>query len=137
VAHCPDSNAFLGSGSLPIDRALAHGLPLALGSDVAAGRSFRIPRAAGAAFDNALRHGVRLEPARLLWWATRGAALALGQDDVGALRPGMAADMVLHAVPDEVEDEAQALAAILFDVDAVRVSRTWVRGAVIWSGQPR
>jgi len=116
-----------------LDRVLAHGLPIALGSDVAAGRSFRIPAAASAAFDNGLRVGTRLEPARLLWWATRGGALAIGHDNVGELRVGLAADMVLHTVPDWIEDQDQSLAAILFDLDGVHVSRTWVRGAVIWS----
>ncbi|MEP6810370.1 MAG: amidohydrolase family protein, partial [Chthoniobacterales bacterium] len=37
VAHCPTSNFFLGSGLIPLDRLLRAGIPVGLGSDVAAG----------------------------------------------------------------------------------------------------
>jgi guanine deaminase len=134
VAHCPDSNAFLGSGSMPTSEVLAHEITLSLGSDIAAGRSFRIPAAISAAFDNALRVGVRLDPRQLLWWATRGGALALGHDTVGQIVAGREADMVLHEVPGWATDEASVLASICFDPDGTRVLRTWVRGREVWRG---
>ncbi|HMV65583.1 MAG TPA: amidohydrolase family protein, partial [Myxococcota bacterium] len=88
VAHCPDSNDFLGSGGMPVARVLDRGLPLVLGTDVAAGRSQRVPRIASSAHDNALRQGRRVSPVRWLWAATRGGAMALGEERLGALAPG-------------------------------------------------
>jgi guanine deaminase len=132
VSHCPDSNDFLGSGSMPTDRALGVGASICVGSDVAAGRTFSIPRILASAFDNALRRGVRLELAQLLWWGTRGGALALGHDAVGAIDVGLEADMVLHAGVGAQGGE-QALAALLFDRDATRVERTWVRGRTVYA----
>lgn len=132
VAHCPDSNDFLGSGGMPLRAVLDRGIPLALGSDIAAGRSFRMPRIASSAFDNALRQGERTLPARWFWTATRGGALALGQAQVGALRPGMEADMVLHPMADFVDNLQDALNTLLFHHDAAPVLRTWVRGRPVW-----
>lgn len=132
VAHCPDSNAFLGSGSMPVGEVLARDLPLAIGSDVAAGRSLRIPHALAHAHDNALRTGTRVDPRTLLRWGTRGGALALGRDDVGELAPGRQADMVLHPIPDYRTGEAAVLASILFDADAAPPLRTWVAGRIVF-----
>ncbi|MGM0577935.1 MAG: guanine deaminase [Myxococcota bacterium] len=132
VAHCPDSNAFLGSGHMPVDRARAHGVPLAIGTDVAAGRTFRVPRILSAAYDNGLERGVTLSPAELLWLGTRGGARVLGRDTVGALEPGLEADMVLHDVPTWAGTEEAVLGHLLFDHDAPGPLRTWVRGRTVW-----
>lgn len=45
IAHCPASNANLSSGIAPVRRYLRQGLPVGLGSDVAAGQSESIFRA--------------------------------------------------------------------------------------------
>src|SRR5204863_270916 len=37
IAHCPSSNLFLGSGLFKLDQLLKAGIPIGLGSDVAAG----------------------------------------------------------------------------------------------------
>ncbi len=42
VAHCPTSNAVLGSGLFPLARHLDHGVRVALGSDVGAGTGFSL-----------------------------------------------------------------------------------------------
>jgi guanine deaminase len=132
IAHCPDSNFFLGSGRFDAKTALDRGIPIALGSDVAAGRSFRIPRIASSAYDNALARGTSLSPAQLWWWATRGGALALGHETLGAVEAGFEADLVWHDLPEWVDDPVAALAWILFDGDAPRPRRVWVRGRIVW-----
>lgn len=131
VAHCPDSNAFLGSGRMRTDAVLDRGVPLALGSDIAAGRGFRVTRALSYAYDNALAVGRPVTPAALLWWGTRGGALALGHAEVGRVDVGLDADLVLHAVPEWIDGEESALGAILFDADLPLPRRTWVRGRVV------
>jgi len=132
VAHCPDSNFFLGSGNMPVDAVRSRRIPITIGSDVAGGRSFRIPRILSSAWDNGKTIGAHLTPTELLWWGTRGAALALGESRVGALEGGLDADMALYELPHWVRSEQDALGWLLFDHDAPRPRRTWVRGRVIW-----
>lgn len=132
VAHCPDSNAFLGSGSLSIQAVLDREIPLSVGTDVAAGRSFRVSHTLSAAYDNSLHVGADISPARLFWWGTRGGALALGCDEAGLLEPGFDADMVLLDVPLEAEDPQAILASVLFRHDGPGPRATWVRGKEVW-----
>jgi guanine deaminase len=134
VAHCPDSNDFLGSGGLPVHEVLRRRIPIAIGSDVAAGRTFRIPRVLSCAYDNGLRHGVTLSPERLLWWGTRGGALALAHTETGLLTPGCDADLCVFPAPPNSKSAADVFAALLFDHDAPAMSGTWVRGRPL--GQP-
>jgi len=128
IAHCPDSNAFLGSGGMPLDAIRAHDVTLAVGTDVAAGRSFRVNHTLSAAYDNARRQGADLSPSELFWWGTRGGAEALGVSNVGLLAPGSEADMVLHDIPEEDDTLERALGSLLFRLDGPEVLRTWVRG---------
>ncbi|HTJ82377.1 MAG TPA: amidohydrolase family protein, partial [Polyangiaceae bacterium] len=82
IAHCPDSNFFLGSGVMKLDEATRRGVPTALGSDVAAGRSFSMRRAIAHAHDAALASGSTASPATLFTMATLGGAELLGLGDV-------------------------------------------------------
>ena len=132
VAHCPDSNAFLGSGHMPTGRIMQRHIPIALGSDIAGGRSYRIPRQASCAYDNALATGTPVRPEQLFWWATRGGALALQQDDAGRVAADHRADLVVHDLPDWVDSADDALAWLLFDHDAPRPRLTLSRGTVVW-----
>lgn len=98
VAHCPTSNAALGSGLFPMRRHLDAGVRLALGSDVGAGTGFSLLKEGlQAYFAQRLLGdvGYPLRPAHLLRLATRSGALALGLADVGHLGEGMAFDAVL------------------------------------------
>jgi guanine deaminase len=133
VAHCPDSNYFLGSGNMPIGQVLAHEVPWAVGTDVAAGRSFRVPRTLSFAYDNARQCDVTLPPTALFWQGTRGGALALGEARFGALEAGLDADMSLWRVPPWAESVDQLLGSLLFDHDAPPALATWVRGRPVWS----
>ena len=132
VAHCPDSNYFLGSGNMPIDDVARRDIQLTVGTDIAAGRSFRVSRTLSSAYDNGLAQGAMLQPAQLLWWGTRGGAVALGLEQVGQIRPGLDADLQCLDVPEWAEDERSILASILFDHDAPRPRKTWVRGRLVW-----
>jgi guanine deaminase len=132
VVHCPDSNFFLGSGRKPIREPQRRGVPVSLGSDVGAGRSFDLRRAMSHAFDSALCTGERLTPTDLLAMATLGGAAALGlADRVGALDPGKEADFIVVRCPTHAATEADVLAQLVFASDATAVLRTYVRGAQV------
>jgi guanine deaminase len=133
VAHCPDSNFFLGSGAMQLRAALDRGLRVGLGTDVGAGRTFSLRRVAAAAHDAALIHAAPVAPQELLWLATRGGARALGHDRLGCLAAGFEADLVAIDVPMLVDVPtnlplAGLLDALLFRHDAGPVRATLVRG---------
>jgi guanine deaminase len=102
VAHCPSSNAFLGSGIFSMRRHLAHGVRFALGTDVGAGTGLSLFKEALMAYhvQNVREDGEHIGPAHLLYLATRAGALALGSgQETGDLSPGRAADYVLVRPP--------------------------------------
>lgn len=102
VAHCPSSNAALGSGLFPLARHLARGVRVALGTDVGGGTGFCLLGEALLAYQlqRLAPDGVPLSPAALLYLCTRAGAEALGLgDEVGDLSPGRAADVVVIRPP--------------------------------------
>ena len=131
VAHCPDSNFFLGSGCMPLRRALDSSVRVALGTDVGAGRSFSLRRIAAAAYDASLVVDAPVDPEALLWLATRGGATALGLTDrLGCIAPGFDADFAIVDAP-ALPDKATLIDALLFRHDAGPVRRTLVRGQAL------
>ena len=99
IAHCPSSNAFLGSGTFPFVRHLRHGVRVALGTDVGAGVSLSVLHEGLAAYQQQMllgRRGVALGVAELLHLATAAGAAALGlADQIGDFTPGKAADLIV------------------------------------------
>ena len=98
VAHCPRSNAALGSGPFPLRAHVEHGVRVALGSDIGAGTGFCLLGEALQAYFTQRQlgdSGLALGAADLLHLATRAGALALGLDsDVGDLSEGRHFDAV-------------------------------------------
>jgi guanine deaminase len=104
VAHCPSSNAFLGSGLFPLRRHLDAGVRVALGTDVGAGTGLSILGEGLMAYQVQMLsgEGVRLSPAHLLWLTTGAGASALGlSDEIGDLSVGKSADFVLVRPPED------------------------------------
>lgn len=102
VAHCPASNAFLGSGAFPMRRHLDRRVRFALGTDVGAGTGLSLFKEGLMAYQVQMLDpgGVRLRPDQLLYLATMAGAEALGLgDSVGDLSPGKSADFVLLRPP--------------------------------------
>ena len=104
VVHCPTANTFLRSGLFDLDAARAHGVRLALGSDVAAGPDVAMPRVARAMIETAKARsmlsadgpGAHIPtPAEAWTLITRGNADALGFTDMGRIEPGAAADLLV------------------------------------------
>jgi guanine deaminase len=103
IAHCPSSNAFLGSGVFAMRRHLDYGVHFALGSDVGAGTGLSMFKEGLSAYlmQMAWPDGYRLSPAHILYLATLAGARALALDDeVGDLSPGKSADFILVRPPE-------------------------------------
>jgi len=98
LAHCPTSNAFLGSGRFDIAKAKKPKRPVNVGlaTDIGAGTTFSMLRTMGAAYETARLAGADLAPAEALYLATRGSAEALGlAHRIGSIAPGYDADLVV------------------------------------------
>jgi 8-oxoguanine deaminase len=97
VAHCPCSNMRLASGIAPIGRMRRAGVPVGLGVDGSASNDGgnMIAEARQAMLLQRVASGPAAMTAReALELATRGGAKVLNRDDIGALAPEMAADLV-------------------------------------------
>ncbi len=100
-AHCPVSNARLGSGIAPAPRMAAAGVPMSLGVDgVASNESGSMTHEANFAWlVHRAAHGASATTVeQVLHWGTQGGARVLGLDAVGTLDVGQAADLVLYDV---------------------------------------
>ena len=97
VAHCPCSNAALGSGVFPLRRHLNAGVHVSLGTDVGGGTGFGMAKEGLYAY---LTHrvapdSVALDPGQMLYLATKAGAEALGLgDETGDFSTGKSADFV-------------------------------------------
>jgi guanine deaminase len=144
VAHCPTSNASLGSGLFALDRHVTFGVGVALGSDVGAGTGFSLfKEGLQAYFLQRLRgaDGHALTGAHLLYLATAAGAAALGlRDDVGDLSPGKRFDAVLVRPPDGAPlgrmlaaagDADDALAKVFALATSHDIATVWVDGQVV------
>jgi guanine deaminase len=141
VAHCPTSNAALGSGMFPLRRHVEHGVGVALGSDVGAGTGLFLPKEALQAYflQQLLgADGVALSVAHLLYLATRAGARALGLDHrVGDFTPGKDFDAVwlrprtgstLAVNVEHATGVIDALVRLFTSASVSDVARVWVRG---------
>ncbi len=140
VAHCPCSNAALGSGVFPLRRHIASGVRVALGTDVGGGTGFGLLKEALQTYllQRVSVDGVALGAAHLLYLATRAGAEALGIEAVtGDLHPGRSADLIyvkpdphspMAAALDRTDTMTQALATIITMGGADSIADVWIGG---------
>jgi guanine deaminase len=149
VAHCPTSNASLGSGMFPLDRHLSYRVRVALGTDVGGGTGYSMfKEGLQAYFMQQLRgpRGVALTATHLLHLATAAGAAALGLDrQIGDLSIGRRFDALwLSPSPGgpldvglrHAADPEQALARAFALGVSADVASVWVDGARVKSDEP-
>jgi guanine deaminase len=143
ISHCPTSQLFLGSGTMPWLRTTSSGVNVALGTDVSAGDEWLIPRVLNDCFkvhmsesDDALS----LPAADLLYTATLAGARALDLvDRIGNLDPGKEADFLVldprrqRLLPEmlariDAEDTDRLLFTLLMGLREESVAGAFVRG---------
>jgi guanine deaminase len=148
AAHCPTSNASLGSGLFPLRRHVEHGVGVSLGSDVGGGTGlFLLKEGLQAYFMQQLlgADGLPLTSVHLLYLATRAGARALGlADRVGDFAIGKEFDAVwlrpasgspysinlAHAV-----DATDALARTFALATSADVAGVWLKGDRVGAGR--
>ena len=96
AVFCPTSNLFLGSGLFDADGLRSAGITSGIATDVGGGTSWSMLQTLNEGYKVLQLRGQKLHPLAAFHWATRGNALALGlEDEIGTLRPGSAADLVV------------------------------------------
>jgi guanine deaminase len=129
IAHCPTSQQFLGSGTMPWTRTTGFGVNVALGSDIGAGDEWLMSRVLNDCFKVHLSEpgdaGLSISPAELLFTATLAGARALDMEErYGTLDVGKDADFLLIE-PDRWEPLAAVLAnGIRADDEAMATDQT-------------
>jgi guanine deaminase len=145
VAHCPCSNAALGSGLFPFQRHIQAGVRCALGTDVGGGIGFGMLKEALHAYllQRVAPNDMLLDAAHLLYLATLGGAEALGLSaETGDFSVGKSADFVYLRPPSEsvlaqvLQREPgpqETLAAIFTLGGAESVQSVRVAGSTVYS----
>lgn len=144
IAHCPTSQLFLGSGTMPWRRTVSSGVNVALGTDVSAGDEWLLPRVLNDCFKVHMSEpgdsAASLVGAELLYTATLAGARALAmQDRIGNLDVGKEADFVVidpqrqRLLPEmlariEVDDTESLLFTLLTGMRDDSVADVFVRG---------
>jgi len=144
VAHCPASNAFLGSGIFSLARHQRLGARVSLGTDVGGGTGFGMLKECLQTYlmQRVAAEPVSLSPGQLLCLATRAGAEALGiEAETGDFQPGKAADFiylrppedsVLASVLQSAEDPERILAAILTLAGADSIREVRIEGDLVF-----
>ncbi|MFD4327858.1 guanine deaminase [Nocardioides sp. NPDC058538] len=149
VAHCPSSNAALGSGLFPLARHRAHGVRVAMGSDVGAGTGFSLLKEGLSAYvaQQLLGEaGHPLTPTHLLRLATVAGAEALGlgtsvgdfsvghRFDAQWIKPAPSTPLAVGLA--HATDAADALAKMFALGTPADVRNVWIEGDLVNTPDP-
>ena len=155
VAHCPLSNAYFANAVFGVRQALAAGVGVGLGSDIAGGArpgllgvcqdAVTVSRMLEDGVDPALgaaERGVpesRIDTVTAFWLATAGGAAAVGLP-VGLIEPGRCFDAMAVRTDrpggairlwDSLDDDARAFEKVVRLATADDISHVWVDGSSV------
>ena len=137
VAHCPTSNLRLGAGVAPVRDLLDAGVRVGLGVDGSASneRSHLFNDVRQALLVARGRGGPKaMTPREAIRLGTRGGAAVLGRIDIGAISPGLCADLAVWRTDGlELAGAADPVAGLVF-AGADRVDRLYVGGELVVHG---
>lgn len=140
VIHCPTANLFLESGLMDYVAHRNAGVPLALGSSIAAGHEPFMPQVAVACLQTAKTLKVHAlprgayptpQPAEAWWLLTKGAADALGMGDrLGVISPGYQADCLVVCPEGWIRDidTDQQVSALLYTLRPHHIKHVFIAG---------
>ncbi len=133
----PVSNLKLGSGTAPVERMLAHGVRLAIGTDGAASNDnldlFEEMKLTGLIQKGVLRDPTVVPPEAVFEAATRGGFAAMGFPQTGIIREGWQADCVLVDLDaPNLVCAADFPAALVYAARGDNVKMTMAAGRVLY-----
>ena len=137
IMHCPKSNAKLGSGTAPLPEFLERGLSVGLGTDSMVSNN-NLDMLEEMRFCALIHRSVRADPSvvsasQVFHMVTMGGARAVGlAEEIGSLRPGKRADLVLMALtPPTGLSEQSVLSELVFHATSEAVRTVIVNGRVV------
>lgn len=140
IVHCPTANLFLESGLMDYVAHRKAGIPIALGSSIAAGFEPFMPQVATACLQTAKTLKIHAiprgsysvpSPAEAWWLLTRGAAEALRiADRVGTIAPGFEADCLVVRPEPWIADlpAEQGISALLYTLRPQQIEHVFIAG---------
>lgn len=142
VAHCPQSNAKLGCGIAPVVEMLANGIAVGLGTDSACTNNnldlWEEMRLAPLLAKLCALDPKALPATESLWLATRLGGQAVHLPDIGVLREGFRADLIVLNLADTVAvpvfSPETYLAHLVYAFSARQVDAVWVNGSQVVRG---
>jgi len=148
VSHCPNSNFSLKSGVCDVQRLRAAGVKVGLGTDCSGGYSpslLNAMRMAVTASNSLACRDTAYTPLQFsdaLYLATRGGAEVLDmQGELGALQPGMQADLLRVNMANQEatklfgqESAADRVSKFVFLGDDRNIAQVWVSGRLVKDG---
>ena len=137
VIHCPKSNMKLASGTCPIDKLLASGVNVALGSDSAASNNslnmFEEMQTAALLSKLHSQDATALPAAEALAMATLRGARAIGMEHrIGSLETGKAADIIaIDFSQPETQPVFNPISHLAYACNGSQVSHSWIDGQLV------
>jgi len=125
VVYCPRTHAFFGHQRYPLEKMLAMGVTVALGTD---SRASNPDLSLLAEMRFVARRYPGLSRATILQLGTLSGAKALGLREIGRLEPGACADLAVVAIPDDATADPYEL-LLAGDLPVVA---TWFRGQQVF-----